>query len=83
MSSYNSVPEIVFWHIPSKAYEKVAKKAARTIKQCVGSLFEERVAAQEAEMGMMKLLKERPSVKVRITFIPYECYYILHAHVKH
>ncbi|PWA75418.1 purple acid phosphatase 16 [Artemisia annua] len=59
----SSVPEIVFWHIPSKAYEKVAKKAAHTRKQCVGSLFEERVAAQEAEMGMMKLLKERPTVK--------------------
>nr|GFC22811.1 probable inactive purple acid phosphatase 16 [Tanacetum cinerariifolium] len=59
----SSVPEIVFWHIPSKAYEKVAKKAAHSRKQCVGSLFEERVAAQEAEMGMMKLLKERPSVK--------------------
>ena len=83
MSSYNSVPEIVFWHIPSKAYEKVAKKAARARKQCVGSLFEERVAAQEAEMGMMKLLIERPTVKVRITFKPYECCLILHAHVKH
>lgn len=83
MTLCNSVPEIVFWHIPSKAYEKVAKKAARARKQCVGSLFEERVAAQEAEMGMMKLLKERPSVKVWITYIPYECYHILYAYVKH
>ncbi|KVI08580.1 Metallophosphoesterase domain-containing protein [Cynara cardunculus var. scolymus] len=59
----SSVPEIVFWHIPSKAYEKVAKKAVGKRTQCVGSMFQERVAAQEAEMGMMKLLKERPSVK--------------------
>ncbi|XP_071735410.1 probable inactive purple acid phosphatase 16 [Rutidosis leptorrhynchoides] len=59
----SSIPEIVSWHIPSKAYEKVAKKATSTRTQCVGSLFKERVAAQEAEMGMMKLLKKRSSVK--------------------
>ncbi|XP_023735562.1 probable inactive purple acid phosphatase 16 [Lactuca sativa] len=61
----SSIPEIVFWHIPSKAYEKVAKKVAgrRRRTQCVGSMFKEKVAAQEAEMGMMKLLTERPSVK--------------------
>ncbi|KAM0021879.1 putative metallo-dependent phosphatase [Helianthus debilis subsp. tardiflorus] len=60
---YNSIPEIVFWHIPSKAYKKVAKEAASKRTQCVGSMFEEPVAAQDAEMGMMKLLKKRPSVK--------------------
>ncbi|KAL4577963.1 hypothetical protein LXL04_014078 [Taraxacum kok-saghyz] len=65
----SSIPEIVFWHIPSKAYEKVAKikkvagKRRRRRTHCVGSMFKERVAAQEAEMGMMKLLTERPSVK--------------------
>ncbi|KAI3794483.1 hypothetical protein L1987_37115 [Smallanthus sonchifolius] len=57
------IPEIVFWYIPSKAYKKVAKKVAARRTQCVGSMFEEHVAAQEAEMGIMKLLKERTSVK--------------------
>ncbi|KAK9062203.1 hypothetical protein SSX86_019389 [Deinandra increscens subsp. villosa] len=63
MNPDSSIPEIVFWHIPSQAYKNAAKKAAPRRAQCVGSMFEERVAAQEAEMGMMKLLKERPSVK--------------------
>nr|XP_043634505.1 probable inactive purple acid phosphatase 16 [Erigeron canadensis] len=58
-----SVPEILFWHIPSKAYKKVSKKFANTENRCVGSMFKESVAAQEAEMGMMKLLRKRPSVK--------------------
>ncbi|CAI9099806.1 OLC1v1036684C1 [Oldenlandia corymbosa var. corymbosa] len=56
------IPEIIFWHIPSKAYEKVARR--RPFKgNCVGSLFKESVAAQEAETGIMQLLEERPSVK--------------------
>lgn len=33
-------------------------------KRCVGSIFLEKVAPQEAEMGMMKALEKRPSVKV-------------------
>lgn len=45
----------------------MAKKVAGTGTQCVGSMFKERVAAQEAEMGMMELLKGRSSVKVRTT----------------
>ncbi|KAI7743185.1 hypothetical protein M8C21_004535 [Ambrosia artemisiifolia] len=57
------IPEIVFWHIPSKAYEKAAKEVAARRIQCAGSMFEEGVAAQDAEMGMMKLLKQKPSVK--------------------
>ncbi|KAL1555360.1 putative inactive purple acid phosphatase 16 [Salvia divinorum] len=56
------VPEIIFWHIPSKAYKKVAPKT-RIDAQCVGSILWESVAAQEAEMGMMKVLEKRPSVK--------------------
>lgn len=56
------IPEIIFWHIPSKAYKKVAPKF-HARKHCVGSIFMESVAPQEAEMGMMKLLEERPSVK--------------------
>lgn len=38
----------------------------RIHKPCVGSINKEKVASQEAEMGIMKLLVERPSVKVRI-----------------
>ncbi|KAF8396201.1 hypothetical protein HHK36_017814 [Tetracentron sinense] len=56
------VPEIVFWHIPSKAYKKVAPKFGIQ-KPCVGSINKERVAAQEAEMGIMNILAKRPSVK--------------------
>ncbi|KAL8193971.1 hypothetical protein R6Q57_026213 [Mikania cordata] len=59
MNPDSSIPEIVFWHIPSKAYKKVAARQTR----CVGSMFDEPVATQEAEMGMMKLLKKRLSVK--------------------
>ncbi|KAK8488941.1 hypothetical protein V6N13_060939 [Hibiscus sabdariffa] len=56
------VPELVFWHIPSKAYRKVAPKF-RIHKPCVGSINKEKVAAQEAEMGIMKILVKRPSIK--------------------
>lgn len=63
---YCRVPEIIFWHIPSKAYKKVAPKL-NIRKRCVGSIFLENVAAQEAEMGMMKVLEQRPTVKVRST----------------
>lgn len=58
------VPEIIFWHIPSTAYGKVAPTFL-PFSFCVGSINKESVAAQEAEMGVMKLLEERPSVKVR------------------
>ncbi|KAI8562349.1 hypothetical protein RHMOL_Rhmol03G0029400 [Rhododendron molle] len=56
------VPEIIFWHIPSTAYGKVAPTFL-SLSYCVGSINKESVAAQEAEMGVMKLLEERPSVK--------------------
>ncbi|PPE00850.1 hypothetical protein GOBAR_DD02127 [Gossypium barbadense] len=59
---YIRVPELIFWHIPSKAYKKVAPKF-RIHKPCVGSINKEKVAAQEAEMGIMKILVKRPSVK--------------------
>lgn len=62
-NKFGRVPEIVFWHIPSKAYKKVAPKLI-IHKPCVGSINKERVAAQEAEMGIMKILVHRPSVKV-------------------
>lgn len=56
------VPELIFWHIPTKAYKKVAPSFLVS-NRCVGSIFLEDVAAQEAEMGIMKVLEERPSVK--------------------
>lgn len=33
-------------------------------KPCVGSINLEKVASQDAELGIMKILVERPSVKV-------------------
>ncbi|XP_059668374.1 probable inactive purple acid phosphatase 16 [Cornus florida] len=56
------VPEIIFWHIPSKAYKRVAPTFLM-FSSCIGSINKEKVAAQEAEMGIMRLLEERPSVK--------------------
>ncbi|GAV81559.1 Metallophos domain-containing protein [Cephalotus follicularis] len=56
------VPEIIFWHIPSKAYKEVAPRFM-IFKPCVGSINKERVSAQEAEMGIMNILSKRPSVK--------------------
>ncbi|KAK2454271.1 putative inactive purple acid phosphatase [Trifolium repens] len=56
------VPEIIFWHIPSKAYKAVAPKFGIR-KPCVGSINKEKVAAQEAETGIMDLLVKRTSVK--------------------
>lgn len=61
---FDRVPEIVFWHIPSKAYKKVAPMF-RVHRPCVGSINMEKVAAQEAETGIMKILIKRSSVKVR------------------
>jgi hypothetical protein len=59
------IPELVFWHIPSTPYAKVAPKARSEIrKPCVGSINKEEVAPQEAEWGMMNALVKRPSVKV-------------------
>ncbi|XP_037484131.1 probable inactive purple acid phosphatase 16 [Triticum dicoccoides] len=58
------IPELVFWHIPSTAYVKVAPKATSEVrKPCVGSLNEEDVAPQVAEWGIMDALAHRPSVK--------------------
>lgn len=60
-----SVPELIFWHIPSKAYEKVAPVPGSGVnKPCVGSINIEEVAPQEAEEGFMELLGNRSSVKV-------------------
>ncbi|MCD7459271.1 putative inactive purple acid phosphatase 16 [Datura stramonium] len=56
------VPEIIFWHIPSQAYKTVAPRFYAH-RNCIGSMFVEKVAAQKAEMGMMKLLDRRSSVK--------------------
>jgi len=58
------IPELIFWHIPSTAYVKIAPKAKSEIrKPCVGSINKEDVAPQAAEWGMMDALAKRPSVK--------------------
>lgn len=64
------VAEIVFWHIPSEAYEEVAPSNSIE-KPCVGSINKEKVAAQQAEFGIMSLLEQRPSVKVYIYILNY------------
>ncbi|XP_047330871.1 probable inactive purple acid phosphatase 16 [Impatiens glandulifera] len=56
------IPEIIFWHIPSKAYRSVAPMFL-PISYCVGSINKEQVATQEAENGIMKLIEKRSSVK--------------------
>ncbi|KAG6640979.1 hypothetical protein CIPAW_09G041900 [Carya illinoinensis] len=56
------VPELIFWHIPSRAYKKVAPRFG-IHRPCVGLINKEGVAAQKAELGIMKLLTKRPSVK--------------------
>ncbi|XP_078159119.1 purple acid phosphatase 16 isoform X1 [Carex rostrata] len=58
------IPEVIFWHIPSTAYSKVAPKPMSVItKPCIGSINKESVASQEAEWGIMDILISRPSVK--------------------
>ncbi|XP_020274624.1 probable inactive purple acid phosphatase 16 [Asparagus officinalis] len=58
------IPEVIFWHIPSEAYKKVAPMPIFGIhKPCVGSINKERVASQEAEWGTMDILLHRSSVK--------------------
>jgi len=69
---HDRVPEIIFWHIPSTAYKVVAPKFGIP-KPCVGSINKETVAAQEVETGMMDLLVNRTSVKVRSKPICYIC----------
>jgi hypothetical protein len=64
LSFFHRVPEVIFWHIPSKAYKNVAPRL-RIHKPCVGSMNKEKVAAQEAELGIMDMLVKRSSVKVR------------------
>lgn len=72
----NRVPEIIFWHIPSQAYKEVAPRSDAH-GNCIGSLFMEEVAAQEAEMGMMQLLEGRSSVKVKNCRPQFSIFYIL------
>nr|CAD1833407.1 unnamed protein product [Ananas comosus var. bracteatus] len=63
-TSHLQVPEIIFWHIPSIAFSKVAPKPNSEIdKPCVGSINLESVAPQDAEWGIMDILAKRPSVK--------------------
>lgn len=72
----NRVPEIIFWHIPSQAYKTVAPRFYAH-RKCIGSMFVEKVASQEAEMGMMKLLEGRSSVKVNDCRAQFSIFYVL------
>lgn len=61
------IPEIVFWHIPSQTYSKIAPSRGNPInKPCVGSINLEAVASQTAEWGIMDILTNRTSVKAVI-----------------
>ncbi|XP_026423347.1 probable inactive purple acid phosphatase 16 [Papaver somniferum] len=62
INSDSRVPELIFWHIPSKAYKNVAPRFG-IHRPCVGSINKESVATQEAEMGIMDILVNKPSVK--------------------
>lgn len=64
-----SIPELAFWHIPSQTYAKVAPApAGAAIKSpCVGTINLESVAPQTAELGFMKALSARNSMKA--TFV--------------
>jgi hypothetical protein len=60
-----SIPEIVFWHIPSIAYSAVGPQPLQPIvAPCVGNINYEAVAPQEAEWGIMNSLASRRSIKV-------------------
>jgi hypothetical protein len=60
-----SIPELVFWHIPSIAYTQAGPKANQPIDApCVGSINDEGIAPQETEWGIMNVLTSRNSVKV-------------------
>jgi hypothetical protein len=60
-----SIPEIVFWHIPSIAYSAVGPQPLQPIvAPCVGNINYEAVAPQEAEWGIMNSLASRSSIKV-------------------
>ncbi|KAG0612570.1 hypothetical protein M758_6G038400 [Ceratodon purpureus] len=59
-----SIPELVFWHIPSIAYTRSGPKPNQPIEApCVGSINDESIAPQETEWGIMNVLTNRSSVK--------------------
>ncbi|KAJ7529662.1 hypothetical protein O6H91_15G061000 [Diphasiastrum complanatum] len=60
-------PEIVFWHIPSQAFDSVSPTPNGPISSpCFGTINLETVASQVGEWGIMNILKNRPSVKAVI-----------------
>jgi hypothetical protein len=64
-----SIPEIVFWHIPSIAYSAIGPQPLQPIvAPCVGNINYEAVAPQEAEWGIMNSLASRSSIKVWVTY---------------
>ncbi|KAL3693575.1 hypothetical protein R1sor_007226 [Riccia sorocarpa] len=59
-----SIPELVFFHIPTKMHGKVGTQPKSAVQHpCVGSINEEEVAPQVQEKGMMDVLTKRKSVK--------------------
>ncbi|CAO2829061.1 unnamed protein product [Amaranthus hypochondriacus] len=66
INPHHRIPEIFFWHIPNKAYKKVAPWLYLIPKPCVGSINKDSISAQEAELGIMKVLEDRPSAQVVI-----------------
>jgi predicted phosphodiesterase len=59
-----SIPELVFWHIPSVTYTQAGPGARKPIQApCVGNINDESIAPQAAEGGIMDALATRNSVK--------------------
>ncbi|KAL2634573.1 hypothetical protein R1flu_006052 [Riccia fluitans] len=63
-----SIPELIFFHIPTKAHAKVGPSPKSAIEHpCVGSINEEEVASQVQEKGLMDVLTKRKAVKAVFT----------------
>ncbi|CAM6117554.1 unnamed protein product [Calypogeia fissa] len=59
-----SIPELVFFHIPTLTHQQVGMTPGGPINApCVGSINIEAVAPQVAEWGLIDALSKRPSVK--------------------
>lgn len=66
----HSIPELVFFHIPTLTHQKVGIKPGGPINSpCVGSINLEVVAPQIAEWGLIDALSKRPSVKVGLRLL--------------
>lgn len=58
------IPELAFWHIPTRAYANIAPHPGSPIQTpCVGSINLEAVDPQVSELGFMELVSSRSSMK--------------------